>query len=97
LGFGLDYQQLSFPIAVVPGSTASGGIDVGQFAGEWRKDHLYGFSFDAAYQLTELVRSRFAYSFSRRDSTIPVLTFNRNRLSLVFEFGRRNNTRGRPF
>lgn len=97
LGFGLDYQQLSFPLAVVPGTTASGGIALGQFAGERRKDHLYGFSFDAAYQLSELVRSRFAYSFSRRDSTLPVLTFNRNRLSLVFEFGRRNNARGRPF
>jgi hypothetical protein len=97
LGFGVDYQQLGFPIAVVPGSTASGGIAVGQFAGERRKDHLYGFSFDAAYQWSELVRSRFVYTFTRRDSTLPVLTFNRNRLSLVFEFGRRNDTRGRPF
>lgn len=97
VGFGLDYQQLSFPVAVVPGTTASGGITLGQFAGEYRKDHLYGFSLDAGYQLTELVRSSFVYSFSRRDSTLPVLTFNRNRLSLVFEFGRRNNTRGRPF
>jgi hypothetical protein len=97
LGFGLEYQQLGFPLAVVPGSTAAGGIAVGQFAGERRKDHLYGFSFDASYQLTELVRSSFAYSFTRRDSTLPVLTFNRNRLSLVLEFGRRNNTRGRPF
>jgi hypothetical protein len=97
LGLGLDYQQLSFPVAVVPATTASGGIPLGQFAGEYRKDHLYGFSFDAGYQLTELVRSSFVYSFSRRDSTLPVLTFNRNRLSLVFEFGRRNNTRGRPF
>jgi hypothetical protein len=97
LGFGLDYQQLSFPVAVVPATTASGGIPLGQFAGEYRKDHLYGFSLDAGYQLTELVRSSFVYSFSRRDSTLPVLTFNRNRLSLVFEFGRRNNTRGRPF
>ncbi|HKS28639.1 MAG TPA: hypothetical protein VJS44_12505 [Pyrinomonadaceae bacterium] len=97
LGFGLDYQQLSFPVAVVPGTTASGGVPVGQFSGEYRRDHLYGFSVDAGYQLTELVRSSFVYSFSRRDSTLPVLTFNRNRLSLVFEFGRRNNTRGRPF
>lgn len=97
LGLGLNYQQLSFPLAVVPGSTASGGVAVGQFAGERRKDHLYGFSFDAAYQLTELVRSSFVYSFIRRDSTLPVLTYNRNRLSLVFEFGRRNNVRGRPF
>lgn len=97
LGLGLNYQQLSFPIAVVPGATASGGVPVGQFAGEFRKDHLYGFSFDAAYQLSELVNSRFVYSFTRRDSTLPVLTYNRNRLSLVFEFGRRNNARGRPF
>jgi hypothetical protein len=97
LGFGLDYQQLSFPVAVVADTTASGGVGLGQFAGERRKDHLYGFSLDAAYQLTELVRSRFVYSFTRRDSTLPVLTYNRNRLSLVFEFGRRNNTRGRPF
>ena len=97
LGLGLNYQQLGFPIAVVPGSTASGGVPVGQFAGERRKDHLYGFSFDAAYQWTELVNSRFVYSFIRRDSTLPVLTYNRNRLSLVLEFGRRNNARGRPF
>ena len=97
LGLGLNYQQLSFPLAVVPGSTASGGVAVGQFAGERRKDHLYGFSFDAAYQWSELVSSRFVYSFIRRDSTLPVLTYNRNRLSLVFEIGRRNNTRGRPF
>lgn len=97
LGFGLDYQQLGFPLAVVPGSTASGGIAVGQFAGERRKDHLYGFSLDAAYQWSELLRSRFVYTFTRRDSTLPVLTYNRNRLSLVFELGRRNNTSGRPF
>jgi hypothetical protein len=97
LGIGVDYQQLGFPIAVVPGTTASGGVALGQFAGERRKDHLYGFSFDAAYRLTELVNSRFVYSFMRRDSTLPLLTYNRNRLSLVFEFGRRNNTRGRPF
>lgn len=97
LGLGLDYQQLSFPVAVVPATTASGGVPLGQFAGEFRKDHLYGFSVDAGYQLTELVRSSFVYNFSRRDSTLPVLTFNRNRLSLVFEFGRRNNARGRPF
>jgi hypothetical protein len=97
LGLGLNYQQLGFPIAVVPGATASGGVAVGQFAGERRKDHLYGFSFDAAYQLSELVRSRFVYSFTRRDSTLPVLTYNRNRLSLVFELGRRNGTTGRPF
>jgi hypothetical protein len=97
LGLGLNYQQLGFPLAVVPGSTASGGVAVGQFAGERRKDHLYGFSFDAAYQWSELVSSRFVYSFTRRDSTLPVLTYNRNRLSLVFEIGRRNNTRGRPF
>lgn len=97
LGLGVNYQQLGFPIAVVPGATASGGVAVGQFAGERRKDHLYGFSFDAAYQWSELVNSRFVYSFTRRDSTLPVLTYNRNRLSLVLEFGRRNNARGRPF
>jgi hypothetical protein len=97
LGLGVDYQQLGFPLAVVPGTTASGGIALGQFAGERRKDHLYGFSFDAAYQWSELVRSRFMYSFTRRDSTLSALTHNRNRLSLVFEIGRRNNTRGRPF
>jgi hypothetical protein len=97
LGIGVDYQQLGFPLAVVPGTTASGGVALGQFAGERRKDHLYGFSFDASYRLTELVNSRFVYTFTRRDSTLPVLTHNRNRLSLVFEFGRRNNTSGRPF
>ena len=97
LAIGVNYQQLGFPIAVTPATTASGGVSLGQFAGERRKDHLYGFTFDASYQLTELVRSRFVYSFTRRDSTLPVLTYNRNRLSLVFEFGRRNETRGRPF
>ena len=97
LGLGLYYQQLGFPLPVIAGSTAAGGVDVGTFAGERRKDHLYGFSFDAAYQWTELVRSRFVYSFTRRDSTLPVLTFNRNRLSLVFEIGRRKESRGRPF
>jgi hypothetical protein len=97
LALGLNYQQLGFPIAIVPGSTASGGILVGQFAGVRRKDHLYGFSLEAAYRLSELLKTRFVYSFSRRDSTIPVFTFNRNRLSLVFEIGRRNEVKGRPF
>ncbi len=97
LALGVNYQQLGFPIAIVPGSTASGGIFVGQFAGERRKDHLYGFSFEAAYRFSDLLKTRFVYSFSRRDSTIPVFTFNRNRLSLVFEVGRRNEVRGRPF
>jgi hypothetical protein len=97
LALGLNYQQLGFPIGIVPTSTASGGIFVGQFAGERRKDHLYGFSFEAAYRWSDLMRTRFVYSFSRRDSTIPVFTFNRNRLSLVFEIGRRNDTKGRPF
>jgi hypothetical protein len=97
LTLGINYQQLGFPMAIVPGSTASGGIFVGQFAGERRKDHLYGFSLEAAYRLSELLKTRFVYSFSRRDSTVPVFTFNRNRLSLVFEIGRRNEVRGRPF
>jgi len=97
LALGLNYQQLGFPVGVVPTSTASGGIFVGQFAGERRKDHLYGFSFEAAYRWSDLMGTRFVYSFSRRDSTIPVFTFNRNRLSLVFEIGRRNDTKGRPF
>jgi outer membrane protein assembly factor BamA len=97
LALGLNYQRLEFPIAVVPNSTASGGVLVGQFAGEHRKDHLYGFSLEAAYRLSELLKARFVYSFLRRDSTLPVFTFNRNRLSLVFEIGRRNEVRGRPF
>src|ERR1044071_2543811 len=97
LALGVNYQQLGFPIAIVPGSTASGGIFVGQFAGERRKDHLYGFSLEAAYRFSDLFKTRLVYSFSRRDSTIPVFTFNRNRLSLVFEVGRRNEVRGRPF
>jgi hypothetical protein len=97
LALGLNYQQLGFPLSIVPTTTASGGIFVGQFAGERRKDHLYGFSFEAAYRWSDLVGTRFVYSFSRRDSTIPVFTFNRNRLSLVFEIGRRNDTKGRPF
>jgi hypothetical protein len=97
LALGLNYQQLGFPVAIVPDSTASGGVFVGNFAGEHRKDHLYGFNLEAAYHLSELLRARLVYSFSRRDSTIPVFTFNTNRLSLVFELGRRNDVRGRPF
>jgi len=97
LGFGLNYQQLGFPLPIVSTSTASGGVFVGQFLGERRKDHLYGFSLEAAYRWSDLMRTRFVYSFQRRDSTIPVLTFNRNRLALVFEIGRRNDVKGRPF
>ncbi|HEX8889324.1 MAG TPA: hypothetical protein VF779_09100 [Pyrinomonadaceae bacterium] len=97
LGLSINYQQLGFPVAVIPTTTASGGVFVGQFAGERRKDHLYGFSFEAGYTFSELLKTRFVYTFSRRDSTIPVFTFNRNRLSLVFEIGRRNDVRGRPF
>jgi hypothetical protein len=97
VALGLNYQQLGFPVAIVPDSTASGGVFVGAFAGEHRKDHLYGFNLEAAYRLSELLRARLVYSFSRRDSTIPVFTFNTNRLSLVFELGRRNDARGRPF
>ena len=97
LALGVNYQQLGFPIAIVPSSTASGGILVGQFAGELRKDHLYGFSLEAAYRFSDLLKARLVYYFSRRDSTIPVFTFNRNRLSLVFEVGRRNEVKGRPF
>ena len=97
LGLALNYQQLGFPVAIVPNSTASGGVFVGQFAGERRKDHLYGFSLEAAYRWSDLMKTRFAYVFSRRDSTIPVFTFNRNRLSLIFEIGRRNDVKGRPF
>jgi hypothetical protein len=97
LGFGLNYQRLDFPVAVVANSTASGGVPVGAFAGEQRRDNLFGFSVDATYQRGELLRTRLVYSFSRRDSSLPVLTFNRNRLSLIFEFGRRNDVRGRPF
>jgi hypothetical protein len=97
LALGINYQQLGFPIAIVPDSTASGGILVGQFAGERRKDHLYGFSLEAGYRFSDLLKSRLVYSFSRRDSTIPLFTFNRNRLSLVFDIGRRNEIQGRPF
>lgn len=97
LALGLNYQQLGFPMAIVPNSTASGGVLVGGFAGERRKDHLYGFNLEAAYRWSELLQTRLMYSFSRRDSTIPVFTFNTNRLSLVFELGRRNEGRGRPF
>jgi hypothetical protein len=97
LALGLNYQQLGFPVPIVSTSTASGGLFVGQFLGERRKDHLYGFSLEAAYRWSDLMRTRFVYSFQRRDSTIPVLTFNRNRLALVFEIGRRNDVKGRPF
>ncbi|HKQ50973.1 MAG TPA: hypothetical protein VJT74_01300 [Pyrinomonadaceae bacterium] len=97
LGLGINYQQLNFPVRVVPATTASGGVTVGQFAGFKRTDHLYGFSLEGGYRFSDLLKTRLVYSFQRRDSTIPVFTFNRNRLSLIFELGRRNETRGRPF
>lgn len=97
LAVGLYYQQLGFPVAIVSDSTASGGVFVGGFAGERRTDHLYGFSLEGVYRWSDLLRSRLVYSFSRRDSTIPVLTFNTHRVSLIFELGRRNDVRGRPF
>ncbi len=97
VALGLYYQRLGFPLAIVPTSTASGGVFVGDFAGERRLDHLYGFNLEASYRWSELLRTSLVYSFSRRDSTIPVFTFNTNRLSLIFELGRRNDARGRPF
>ncbi len=97
LGVGINYHQLNFPVRIVPGTTASGGVFVGQFAGFKRNDHLYGFSLEAGYRFSDLLKTRLVYSFQRRDSTIPVFTFNRNRLSLIFELGRRNEARGRPF
>ena len=97
LGLGVNYQQLNFPVRVVPTTTASGGLFVGQFAGFKRSDHLYGFSLEAGYRFSDVLKTRFVYSFQRRDSTVPVFTFNRNRLSLIFELGRRNEARGRPF
>ncbi len=96
-GLSLNYQRLGFPVAIIGNSTASGGVFVGNFAGERRDEHLYGFGLDASYQWSDLLRTRLLYNFLRRDSTIPVFTFNGNRLSLVFEFGRRNETKGRPF
>lgn len=97
LGLGINYQQLNFPVRVVPTTTASGGVFVGQFAGFKRTDHLYGFSLEAGYRFSDVLKTRLVYSFQRRDSTIPVFTFNRNRLSLIFELGRRNEALGRPF
>ncbi|MBV9209614.1 MAG: outer membrane beta-barrel protein, partial [Acidobacteria bacterium] len=97
LGLSLNYQRLGFPVAILGNSTASGGVFVGDFAGEQRKEHLYGFGFDATYLWSELLRARLRYDFLRRDSTIPVFTFNTNRVSLIFEFGRRNDVKGRPF
>jgi hypothetical protein len=97
VALGINYQQLGFPLAVVSDSTASGGVLLGGFAGERRKDHLYGFSAESGYRWSEYFRSRLVYNFMRRDSTLPVLTFNRHRLSLVLELGRRNDVRGRPF
>lgn len=97
LGLALSYQRLGFPVAVAPNATASGGLFVGNFAGERRNDNLYGFSVDAAYRWSEYLRSHLAYSFMRRDSSLNVFTFNRNRFSLVFELGRRNDARGRSF
>jgi hypothetical protein len=97
MGLGVNYQQLGFPVAVVPTTTASGGVFAGNFAGERRKDHLYGLFFETSYKWSEYLRSRFVYNFSRRVSTIPVFTFNRHRLSLVFDLGLRNDVRGRPF
>lgn len=97
LGLTVNYQRLGFPLRAVQTSTASGGVLVGDFAGERRGDHLYGFSVEAGYRWSDLLRGRIAYSFSRRDSTIPLFTYNRNRISLIFEWGRRNDVRGRPF
>jgi hypothetical protein len=97
VALGLNYQRLSFPVAIVTDSTASGGVAVGDFAGTRRRDNLYGFSFETGYRMSEYLRSRFVYNFSRRDANIPVLTFNSHRLSLVFELGRRNDVRGRSF
>jgi hypothetical protein len=97
LGLSLNYQRLGFPVAITADSTASGGVFVGDFLGELRTDHLYGFSLEAGYRLSDLLRSRLAYRFARRDSTIPVFTFNRHIVSLIFELGRRNEVRGRPF
>lgn len=97
LGLSLNYQRLGFPLTILGNSTASGGVFVGGFAGERRDEHLYGFGFDATYQWSELLRARLRYDFARRDSSIPVFTFNTNRVSLIFEFGRRNEVKGRPF
>ncbi|MBA3804924.1 MAG: hypothetical protein H0X14_04335 [Acidobacteria bacterium] len=97
LGLTLNYQRLGFPLTPVSTSTASGGVFVGDFVGRRRADHLYGFTVEAGYRWNDLLRGRIAYNFSRRDSTIPIFTYNRNRISLIFEWGRRNDTRGRPF
>lgn len=97
LGLSLNYQRLGFPVAILGNSTASGGVFVGNFAGERRDEHLYGFGFDAGLEFSDLLRMRLQYNFLRRDSTIPVFTFNTNRVSLIFEFGRRNDVIGRPF
>ncbi|MBC7911599.1 MAG: hypothetical protein H7Y30_13915 [Pyrinomonadaceae bacterium] len=97
MGLSLNYQQLGFPVAILGNSTASGGVFVGNFAGERRTEHLYGFGFDTTFDFSDLLRARLLYNFARRDSTIPVFTFNNNRASLIFEFGRRNDAKGRPF
>jgi hypothetical protein len=98
LGLTVTYQRLGFPLRVVPTSTGSGGVFAGGYAGRFRDDQLYGFSVDASYRWSELLRGYLVYSFLRRDSSMPeAFTFNRNRISLVFEWGRRNDTRGRPF
>jgi hypothetical protein len=97
LGFEANYQRLSFPVAIIGNSTASGGLFVGDFTGTRRRDSLYGFGLNAGYRFSDLLRARLAYNFARRNSNIPLLTFNRNLLSLIFEFGRRNDVRGRSF
>lgn len=97
LGFEANYQRLSFPVAIIENSTASGGLFVGDFAGTRRRDSLYGFGLNAGYSFSDLLRARLAYNFARRNSNVPLLTFNRNLLSLIFEFGRRNDVRGRSF
>ena len=97
LALGVNYQKLTFPVRVVPDTTGSGGVFAGQFVGYKRADHLYGFTLEGGYRFSDLLRARLVYSFQRRDSTVPVFTFNRNRLSLIFELGRRNEVRGRPF
>ncbi len=102
LGFSGDYQRLSFPVAVVAETTASGGVavieeDGLEFVGLKRRDNLYGLTFDASYRLGELIEAQFVYGYYRRTSVFPVFTYSGNRFAFVLQFGRQSERRGRVF
>jgi hypothetical protein len=102
-GFGGDYQRLRFPVAVIPETTASGGVIVIEapdnldLIGERRRDNLYGLTFDTEFSFSDLVGAEFVYGFYRRDSRFPIFTYDGHRLAFVLQIGRRSERRGRIF